>query len=57
MSAGVKSVSMLSKPQKDWDEFLENRHGAGRGPTIKKLLWVIVPAGILAALILYRYLS
>ncbi len=48
---------MLSRPQKDWDEFLGSRHGGGRGRTIKKLLWVIVPAGILAALILYRYLS
>jgi hypothetical protein len=55
MPSEVRSMSVLNRPQKDWDDFLDGRSASGRFSTIKKLLWVIVPAGVLAAIILYRY--
>jgi hypothetical protein len=53
----VRLLSVLSRPQKDWDEFLSGDRGPRWWRTVGKLLWVIVPAGILAALIIYRYLG
>ena len=48
-------MSLLNRPQKDWDDFLDGRGASDRLSTFKKSLWVIIPAGVLAAIILYRY--
>ena len=51
-------MSILSRPQKEWDEFLEKGSRPGRSLRDKALLWVVIPAGILIVTVLcYRFLG
>lgn len=45
----VTTVSVLNRPQKDWDEFLARTQRSGSGSRLRKILWVAVPIGILVA--------
>jgi hypothetical protein len=49
---GEVKVSVLSKPQKDWDEFME-KTSRRRGSPLGKILWFLIPAGILAVVVVY----
>jgi hypothetical protein len=40
-------VSVLNRPQKDWDDFLARAQRSRSGSPIRKILWVVVPIGIL----------
>jgi hypothetical protein len=45
----VKPVSILNRPQRDWDSFLdETEHSRSKSP-LRKLLWIVIPIGILVA--------
>jgi hypothetical protein len=54
----VRSVSVLGRPQNEWDEFLESEERRRSRSPFKKLLWLLIPVGfVIAAVVCFRYLS
>jgi hypothetical protein len=42
-------VSILNRPQKDWDRFLDETESSRSGSPLRKILWIVIPIGILLA--------
>jgi hypothetical protein len=53
----VRALSILSKPQSEWDEFLESSYRDDRRFGASNLLKIAVPAGIALVVALVLYLS
>ncbi|MFH1311649.1 MAG: hypothetical protein ABIJ00_00325 [Candidatus Eisenbacteria bacterium] len=51
-------MSVLSRPQNEWDEFLQNEDRRRSRSPFRKLLWLVIPAAfVVVALVCFRYLS
>jgi hypothetical protein len=55
IKGGGDRVSVLGQPQHDWDEFLEDAAKPKRGWRHSRVLWIAIPAVIVAAIIVYYY--
>jgi hypothetical protein len=54
----VRPVSLLSRPQNEWDEFLEDEERRRSRSPVRKLLWLLIPAAfVIVALVCFRYLA
>jgi hypothetical protein len=48
-------VSVLGKPQHEWDEFLEEARKPRRRWTLGRILLVALPVAVVVAILIYRY--
>ena len=54
----VKPLSVLSRPQNEWDEFLDDEARRRTRSPVAKLLWLIIPAAVvIIAFVCFRYLA
>ena len=42
-------MTVLNRPQKDWDDFLDKAERTGSRSPLRKILWVVIPIGIVVA--------
>jgi hypothetical protein len=50
---GGGKVSVLQRPQQEWDDFIERASRPRTGLSMWKLLWVLIPAGVVALIVVY----
>lgn len=48
-------MSVLGQPQHDWDDFLEEARKPRKRWGLSRILWIAIPVGVVAAILLYRY--
>jgi hypothetical protein len=48
-------VSVLGRPQNEWDEFLEETRKPRRRWSLGRILWIVIPAAFVAALVVHHY--
>ena len=54
----VKPLSVLSRPQNEWDEFLDDEARRRTRSRAAKLLWLIIPAAVvIITFVCFRYLA
>ena len=48
-------MSVLGKPQNEWDEFLDEARKPRRRWGLGRILWIVIPAAIVIALLVHHY--